>query len=355
MTGRGRLVVSLDDGSWDGLSLTAVHAASEHLGGVPPVVVWRRGRMDEHLRAVAEVLLVDDLNERRLPRSVESTAVARVGSWIKNRALRRWLRKRRPIDGILAVGIPASRLAAFLPAPRPPVLCVVRPEEAFDLDAVTLARSLEVTFVVGTKEHQAALHELGVHVDDIVLDPMAVAPAPAALRSEASTTGTRRPGTLEVVAAGTQDWWTDPDPFFILIWSLREAAPGEGLHVTWLAPLAAAADLWPFEHERRNCGLEDVVTVDTSPTPVDALDRAQALLVTGRNLTFHRALVDEARTRRIPVVMVDDRRLDVTPELEQMKAWFDLVPTRAETAATPVPPLVDVIAHRLRRIPPGRP
>ncbi len=349
-----RLVVSLDNGSWDGLSLTVVHTAREVLGDTPPVVVWRRGRMDPHLRAVGDVLLVDDLNERRLSRCVETTPMARLGAWNKNRLLRRWLRTRRPIDGVLAVGIPAARLAAFVPGPRPAVLCVVRPDEAVDHRAVTITCSLHVTFIVGTPEQRTALRELGIPDDDVVLDPLAVVPVPAALRSEAGTRPRPPAQTLEVVAAGTQDWWSDPDPFFLLIWLLQQAAAGRHFHATWLAPLADADDLWPFEHERRNCGLEHVITVDSSPTPIDALDRGNLLLVTGQPQAFHHTLVNEARHQDMPIVKVDDDRLDLASQLEQLSAWLDVAPRPASPVSAPISHLVQVVTHRLGRIAPGR-
>lgn len=262
MSARRRLVVATDTTQPDEHNerlLTLVAWFREH-GVEVEVVALGDGWARDRFRAVAPLLVVDELRRRGPARPFWMLGLDPLPNAVKAFRLRRWLASRsdRPFLVVhpLAAGVlryartPPRRVVASLPGPDWSL------DQLRDADRETL--STAAAWIVRTQEQRgevAAASDAPVVVLDALVDPRTLVPV------------VPRPADGAVVLLTASDRWATADFAVEVTWQLHRA--DRDLRFRWVVQDPQSA--WLARHDVAEAGLGGVTTVVREDRP-DVLD-----------------------------------------------------------------------------------
>lgn len=236
-------------------------------------ITWDRGLSFLDLTAYGPVHDIEDINRWRLPQWLARAGLRPVARALRQGRVRGWWRRLGDPDGVLVLGPLRPEMVHYVPpGTRPAALLLA----GRDLE---LAESLEATLdlVDRTVALDATALER-VRVDD---------PTVIAL---GELLGTAPPGSrndredLLVVGAGPGDWRGAPDLFLRVAAALPETVDEQAVTFAWIGLDPDDGRSYPYHYDAAHLGLHDRIRWHHDPGAVmAALDRASALLLTGRS------------------------------------------------------------------------
>ena len=320
MTDEPVLVIVTSDLTWSDASLFALEfarrAQAESTGPVH-VMTWTGGPLAEELAAVAPLVDLDDLNRWLLPRALNMVGLSRVGGGLKSRRLKRWLRRLGPTV-MVAATVHAARLVAFCPPPGPRL--VVRVDDLVDADQGLLevghgamrtqdqeliGQRVSLIVAATSQRGRRGSELLGVPADRVVIGRLPLPDGAPQVRTDPPELDLPA-GAALVVGLGTADSWDDPDRLPQLAWRLTRDHPDAPWHFLWCLP-GEPDDRrwWPLRRDLQWAGVADRVTLRAGHPPLDVLQAATAVALTGRDvgvpLVWHEAIAADC-----PVVTFAD-------------------------------------------------
>lgn len=295
------------------------------------VVTAHDGPLLGAFSAVGDVLLLDDLNQWRVSRTLTLLGQSRAAQMAKGIKLRWWVYRRRSAELSIAIGT-AARLVSTLPfAPRRLTVLSEDPDSVADLNRPTAGRGKVIS------------HEPHAATDRVVATPQLFEgrPAPRGKRRDPIDA---TDDDLVVGAIGPSTWWEAPEQLVLWIWAFRRRHPDLAVRFCWLTN-ASETELWTLRHDLHIAGIDDVV-VANHPDFLDLVPELDVVVVSGRRPSLSH-LVVAARRCGVDVVATDnvdripqDQGVRVVPYLDVDQ----LADAIADFLRAPSPPLADADA-----------